>query len=305
MSDVRFRLANDFEGLETITVVVDGKPFVAANDHPNYEEIIEKARERDASVVDLFDLSIAVKAKFEQVSDRLAIRNGVIYFDGDAQDNVLANQIVAFHKAGVDNWKPLVAFYEKLAANPNEHSREQLYRWLTANGEVFTITDEGDIVGYKGVQQLNGKYVSINTGYAIVDDEEVNGHVPNEIGSVISMPRSMVQHDPTVGCSNGLHVGTYDYARSWGSIVLEVHVNPRDVVSVPTECGSAKLRSCRYTVVGVVEEKYEAPVVSTVVVDYEEQDDEDDEWYEDDDDCDCEECVPGLCDDDYDGYYGE
>lgn len=303
MSDVRYRIANDFDGLETVTVVVDGKPYVAASDHQNYDAIIEKARARDESVVELFDLSVLVKAKFERVSDRLSIKNGIVYFDGDPQDNALAGQIVAFYAAGVEDWKPLIPFYEKLAANPNEHSREQLFRWLGANGKVFTITEEGDIVGYKGVKTENGKYFSIKSGFAIVDDEEVNGFIPNEIGSKISMPRSKVQHDPNVGCSYGLHVGTFDYAYGWAEgAVLEVHVNPRDVVSVPTECDSAKLRTCAYTVVGLAQEKYDTPLVKTVVVNYEEQDDD---WDDDDDDddwdsCDCSDCRPELYEDEDD-----
>jgi hypothetical protein len=55
------------------------------------------------------------------------------------------------------------------------------------------------------------------------------------------------------GCSVGLHVGTYDYASNFTLNVLEVHVNPRDVVSVPTDSNWAKVRCCRYVVIKEVE----------------------------------------------------
>ena len=63
------------------------------------------------------------------------------------------------------------------------------------------------------------------------------------------MPRGEVQHDPESGCSTGLHVGTYAYAQGYArAALLTVHVNPRDVVSVPTDCDAEKMRVCRYVV---------------------------------------------------------
>ena len=60
---------------------------------------------------------------------------------------------------------------------------------------------------------------------------------------IIEIARSYVNHDPSQGCSTGLHVGTYAYAKGYArSALLEVHVNPRDVVSVPTDCDAQKVR---------------------------------------------------------------
>jgi hypothetical protein len=59
-----------------------------------------------------------------------------------------------------------------------------------------------------------------------------------------------------VGCHTGLHAGTWDYATTFsGDTLLLVKVNPRDVVSVPTDCNWQKIRTCRYTVVDVVTER--------------------------------------------------
>jgi hypothetical protein len=99
------------------------------------------------------------------------------------------------------------------------------------------------------------------------------------------MPRDRVTFDPNNGCSFGLHVGTFSYANSYGSTVLEVHVNPRDVVSVPTDCQDQKMRTCRYEVVQVVSEKYAEALVGYLGSAYE--DDEDDADY-------CEECSDEL-----------
>lgn len=247
------------DDLTVVTVVVDGIPYSASNEHPNFRDILTLATEGDKSVVDLFDVSLAVAKKFEFLSDRVSVKDGIVYFDLKPIHSVLNTQIVEFMKAGLD-FMSLVNFYEKLEQNPNEDSRNQLYAWLDAH--KFTITPEGDLLGYKGVRKIaEGQYESVKHGRAIVNGVEVRGAIPNNIGYVITMPRDEVQHNPSVGCSTGLHVGTWNYARSWANgEVLEVRVNPRDVVSVPHDCSAQKLRTCQYTITGVATGDYDTPL---------------------------------------------
>lgn len=272
--------------LKVVTVVVDGIPYAAADSHPNFREILRLATEGDRSVVDLFDLSVAVAKKFEYLSERVSVRDGRVYFDGEPIHSVLNTQIMDFYTAGED-FMPLVNFYDKLMQNPNKDSREQLYAWLDAH--KFTITPEGDLLGYKGVRKTDeGKYVSVNHGRAIVNGEEVNGAIPNNIGDVVTMPRSEVEFNPSVGCSTGLHVGTWNYARDWAKgEVLEVVVNPRDVVSVPHDCSAQKLRTCRYVVTGVATGDYNTPLKAASWMEeaYDDYDEEeyDDRWYDGED----------------------
>lgn len=272
--------------LKVVTVVVDGIPYAAADSHPNFREILRLATEGDRSVVDLFDLSVAVAKKFEYLSERVSVRDGRVYFDGEPIHSVLNTQIMEFYNAGED-FMPLVNFYDKLMQNPNKDSREQLYAWLDAH--KFTITPEGDLLGYKGVRKTDeGKYVSVNHGRAIVNGEEVNGAIPNNIGDVVTMPRSEVEFNPSVGCSTGLHVGTWNYARDWAKgEVLEVVVNPRDVVSVPHDCSAQKLRTCRYVVTGVATGDYNTPLKAASWMEeaYDDYDEEeyDDRWYDGED----------------------
>lgn len=262
----------------SVIVVVDGEPHIAASTHPNYNEIVSRASLGDETVVELFDVSKTVATKFQGLTERVSVANGRVYLDGDEMNSPLTRQIVRFLEQGED-FGPLANFLEKLMQNPNEHSREQLYTWLDAHD--FTITPDGDILGYKGVaKDHNGNYVSINHGRAIVNGEEQRGAIRNNIGDVVEMPRSDVQFNPGVGCSTGLHVGTWDYASNFSqSDVLEVVVNPRDVVSVPTDCGGQKLRTCRYRVTGVTTGNYNTALKTPSVWDDEAYSDYDgDEW---------------------------
>jgi hypothetical protein len=273
MTNLQFSLVGN-DGEQFITVFTPGrKPMVAHSSHPSFSAIVEGAQAGDESVIDLFDAAETADRKFRRLSERVTARNGRLYLDGEEVNHALSDQVVRFLSEGVDDWKPLVAFYENVQANPNEHSREQLYRWLHTHD--FTITTDGMIVGYKGV---GGDLLSKHSGKAIVDGEEVSGRIPNKVGSVIEMPRSEVHHNPSVGCSTGLHVGTYDYAQGYahGGAMLECHVNPRDVVSVPTDSGDAKVRCCRYVVVNVIDAPYSSAVVPSYQ--WEDEDEEDEDW---------------------------
>jgi hypothetical protein len=249
------------DGERSLLVLSPGyAPLVVAESHPYFEAILDGARAGDESVYELADLGKTAATRFERLSDRVTVSNGAIFFDGVEVDNALTETLLRFIEAGVEDWQPLVNFYEKVETNPNSHSREQLYTWL-ANQE-FSITEDGDIVGYKGVRPTaDGGYESIHSGKAIVNGEVVTGCIPNAIGSVIEMPRDQVQFDPGVGCHTGLHVGTFEYAAGFAQgALLEVVVNPRDVVSVPTDCGAQKMRTCRYKVVGLLEQRLDSPL---------------------------------------------
>ncbi len=248
-----------------VTAFVDGGMYVADNTHPNWEGILEALRAGQYdNIADLFDSSKKVSEKFEKVSERVSVSGGTVYFDGESVDSALARQILRFMDEGVEDWKPLVNFFEKVAQNPQEHSREQLYTWLDRH--AFTIASDGDIVAYKGVQSRDGKLLSSRPAPAkdrvVVNGTLITDYVDNQPGSVVEMPRNLVDYNAGVGCSVGLHVGTYNYAKGFLGTVLEVRVNPRDIVSVPTDCDAQKVRCCRYKVVKVVDQAYDTAMLA-------------------------------------------
>lgn len=246
--------SNDETGTANLTVFIAGqRPLSADSTNPNWDAMVQGVLAGDESIVDLFDMAAAAARKFERLGDRVTANAGRIFLDGDEIDNALTRQIIRFLEAGVDDWQPLVKFFEKALSNPNQHSREQLYVWLERHD--LTISEHGDMVVYKGCTMHNdGILRSSRSGPAIVNGQEMNGYVPNEIGSIIEMQRSSVVHDPSIGCSVGLHVGTANYAKDYArnGALLEVHVNPRDVVSVPTDCDAQKVRVARYRVVAEI-----------------------------------------------------
>lgn len=257
---LQYTLVGTDDGQNITVFTGEGAPLVAHSSHPNFDKIVEGVLAKDASVIDLFDVATSAATKFNRLTDRVSTANGHLYLDHEEVHNSLATQVVRFLSEKVEDWKPLVAFFENVQSNPQEHSRTQLYDWLAKRD--FTITPDGLIVGYKSVYKLDdGGFKSVMSGNAIVNGEVQKGHIVQGKGDVVEMPRGDVQHDPSVGCHTGLHVGSYDYAKDFsGDTILEIHVNPRDVVSVPTDCDWAKVRTCRYTVVDTIEKPYESAV---------------------------------------------
>lgn len=236
----------------------DGAVSCATKDtHANFDNLVALALAGDESVYAEADLGRAIQKRFDDaVEGRVAIRNGIVYFDDDPMDNALTKAIVDFHAEGED-FTPLVRFFENVMANPQPESREQFYRWVEHHD--FPIDDEGNIVAYKSVYANgDGTYRSCHAGHAFVNGVEVNGYVVQSVGDVVTMPRSEVQHDPHVACHVGLHAGTYEYASTFsGDTLMHVKINPRDVVSVPHDCTSQKVRVCRYEVEGFAENEYQ------------------------------------------------
>jgi hypothetical protein len=238
----------------------DNPILQADSNHPHWSAIKDGLARGDESVFDLFDVQGGLVTRLTELSDRVSFDGRNILFDGDVQTGPLADHLFRCLESGVQDYAPVVKFWEKVAQNPDQRSREQLFTWLQ-NCE-FTITEEGDILGYKGVvTKAEGEFLSVHSGSAYVDGVEIKGQIPNNPGTVVTMPRSQVKNDPNTHCSYGLHVGDWSYASSFGrGATLEVHVNPRDVVSIPNDHSYRKMRCCKYKVVKVRETESRRPI---------------------------------------------
>lgn len=293
---VAYNIVGDSNGKSLTVVFSDGSLVTVPSTHPTFERVLGylllvPSDEVDEDVLrrDLNPVEVASET-LTRLSERVTVVGNTIFFDGDPIETGIEDHIVRLLRAeerGEDDgtgpgWEGLVNFLEKLQTNPDEESRESLYRWIS-NRDI-TITPEGDLIAYKGVSiNDEGVSVSIHSGTAFVNDVKVVGRIPNKPGDIISMPRASVDIDRSVGCSTGLHAGTWDYASTFGNgRTLIVKINPRDVVSVPQDCNSQKLRVSRYEV--IQEETKELDTPTYVSVEYPQDPDLDDELDEDDDD---------------------
>lgn len=260
-------------GVRRLNVVTEaGDVWTIPGAHPNFDAIHQALvlDEPETTIKGLYGWATDVQHQLRRLSERVSYANGELRFDEDRLDNALTRHIVSKLRAEDNDWERFVRFLENLAVNPSRQSRHHLFRWL--NDREFTVTNDGCFIAYKGV---GSDHRSVHSGHAMVNGEPVTGRIPNEPGSVITMPRSQVNPNRDTGCSTGLHAGSFEYASSFGPTTATVKINPRDVVAVPRDCAYQKLRVCRYEVLNVHAVQHETPSW-----DDDETYDEDDETYD-------------------------
>jgi hypothetical protein len=163
------------------------------------------------------------------------VTDGIVYLkNGDALPDALSKRVVQFADEGID-FAPLIAFWDNIKKNPSLDSVTDLYAFLEHNN--IPITVDGCFICYKRVGE---GYLDLHSG-----------RFDNSIGKVVKCKREDVDPDRNVTCSRGLHVAAYNYAYSFygNGHLLEVKVNPANVVAVPTDYNNEKMRVCEYEVV--------------------------------------------------------
>ena len=234
----------------------DGDNATVPESHPQFAELLERVMHGadDEEVRSLVDVILGAAQKLTLLSERVSTKGRSLFFDGDEIHGVLVDTIVETIANGEsDRLSAVVNFLEKVKTNPDIRSIDDLYRWIT-NGDLL-IHEDGDFLAYKWTRGHGSERKSVNEGNATVDGEEITGQIPNYDGATVTMPRSRVDDNEDVACSTGLHAGTHGYTEWFGSgdgETVLVKINPRDVVSVPSDHSSQKLRVCRYVVQHVV-----------------------------------------------------
>jgi hypothetical protein len=246
-------------------------------DNSRYRDILDFIKELSLNPTDegrqaLFELSQPQFLIAKSSDGRIVIHNGEVMFDNKPAEPFVAKRLLTIIEHGL-NPEPLYQFMVNLDLNPSYHSVQQLYRFMEANDMAITTT--GMILAYK---RVTDKYLDIYTET-----------FDNSVGTEVKIPRNQVNDNPHQTCSNGLHVCSMGYLPHYGSRggnrVVICEINPQDVVSVPDDYHNAKMRVCRYQVVGEVADTKgllnddllkSSPVIDFSKDDYYEYDFEDD-----------------------------
>ena len=197
---------------------------------------------------------------------------------------------------------PFANFWRNLQKNPSDNSRTQLYAFLEKH--KVPITPDGCFILYKKVHRSSD---GINLWDKWTFNENTQrGTVRYNPGDIAEQARDTCVEDPDNSCGPGLHSASVGYVESWyrNGVLIEVKINPMDVVSVPhLEIDGGKMRVCRMEVLGEVEGMFNGTMyVETPEPVYGTSDDadDDDDDYDCDYDCDCDCDFDCDCDDSYD-----
>ena len=268
----------------TATLLYEGKPYTLESSHPNFTPFKKALMSGDfETAIDYLD----IKKQVEAFADGdLIVDKGAVYYHGQRLHGKVIDKLLDLLGSGLNVGSAFVKFVKNLLDNPSRNSVEELYDFLSY--KQLPIDDDGYVIGYKGVCS-DGWSQSGNTQTIVLQGQtNERGQIKNVVGSTIEVARNCVDDNRENGCSHGLHIGSFDYANSWasGGKLLLVRFNPRDAVSVPSDCSCQKLRVCKYEILEEVE-RHESEIKTpyySVYTDGEHRDDDENDYdYHDND----------------------
>lgn len=217
-----------------ITVVIGNTPHTISKTHITYEKVKEAIKAGDWDTVK--DIIEPKKVVLNYGKGNVSIQGEKLYWKGEEFHNAMAARMVQMLQDGF-TIEPLVLFMENLMQNPSYRSVQELYGFLEKNN--LPITPDGHFLAYKKVRDT---YFDVHSNT-----------MDNSPGKTVEMERNKVNDNKEETCSYGLHFCSQEYLKHFsGERVVIVKINPRDVVSIPTDYNNSKGRACRYEVVGEV-----------------------------------------------------
>lgn len=244
-----------------ITVVIDNKPYTVNKSHIAFQKIVDAIKENNwETVKDIIEPKLVI---LNYGSGNISIQGDTLFWKGIELHNSLTTRIISMMQEGFPV-EPMVKFMENLLENPSFRAINELYGFLEKN--TLPITSDGFFLAYK---RVNDSYLDVHSSsvlnkpaYAFTKEE--HNMLPITAGrkkevtvnivdgqTVIEMPRFMVNDDKNQTCSEGLHFCSQEYLNSFGgSRIVILKINPKDVVSIPTDYNNSKGRTSKYIVLG-------------------------------------------------------
>ena len=184
----------------------------------------------------LYDIAKAVTSWSD--GDLEITRIGTFYKGAQVPENISEFLIKAFF-ADPSNTEAFKAWstYLGIVTDPNLSNKisDRLFLFLSKND--LHITNDGKVLAWKVVRpDYKDKH---------------SGTIDNSVGTTPSMPRNKVNDNDSQHCSYGLHVCSWGYLSSFartGDPVMQVEVDIKDIVSIPTDYNGEKVRVCKYKV---------------------------------------------------------
>lgn len=229
---------------DSMVVTIDGVPYSINATHPAYKQVQQAVLTGadGAKIRALLDVKTAAEEYMsEQVwmdenwhGRRLVLAGDGGTYDGHPVDSVLVDRIISMMRQQLPA-QSLINFMRRLVTNPSRKAVQMLYKWLSTH--EFTLTPSGMIVAYKRVRD---DFMSFH-----------DGKTPHHVGTMVEMVRWAVEDDPDAHCAAGLHFCAPEYLKQYYSgrgRILVVLIDPKDVVSIPSDATFTKARCCRYYV---------------------------------------------------------
>ena len=208
-------------------------PITIDGTHVNFKAVADAIRE--SRFDDAVELASVVSFVAHASEGNVQLTDDGVLYKGEVMTGFLAGRMMEFFNQGLPV-AHYMKFLDNLMDNPSMVSRNELYMFLEV--AKLPVTEDGCFLAYKAVR-------------ADFKDKH-SGTFDNSPGVTHEMERRNVDDDRNRTCSYGFHAAAYEYAKNFlgggDDRMVAVKINPRDVVSVPSDYNNQKLRCCKYTV---------------------------------------------------------
>jgi len=223
---------------KSIVIVIDTKIYTIHRNHKSFDKLAKLAQSSSPNIQKILKIvDVPTHIKISLRGSVFDYKDGVFWYNNDYKlPKAISDKLYDLYINEYD-YDPLINFINNLSQNPSKTAVEELYLFL--NSGNLPITQDGHFIAYKKVMD---DYTDCYTR-----------SFDNSIGQVLEMPRFAVDDNRNNTCSSGFHFCSYDYLQGFsGSRVMTVKINPRDVVSIPSDYNNTKGRTCKYEVIAEV-----------------------------------------------------
>lgn len=231
-----------FDDGKSITVFFkSGESAVWQASNPNYAVVKDLAEKSEWIAIETLNNAskAVIEGTVEIKDDKIVAHTEDVTLTVELpKDNKFVKFVKLLKDKGVIDKRieEITPFIHKLIENKFIDAVEEVYDFCKAGD--FEITKEGNLIAYKKVLKNLGS----------VHDGGATKHVIGEYTEVENFDTN--RH---AVCSSGLHFCSREYLGSYsGDKVIAVEIDPRDIVSIPTDYSFQKGRCRRYKTLGIL-----------------------------------------------------
>lgn len=215
--------------------------------HVNFEKAKTIAKDKvfnssftSQEIEELLQLESIKKSLIAWGKGKLRIDSAQVTYNNEPVPSSVEHFLVDSFKSS-DNFEEFVKPWEKFLTKLSETQSMEVYNnihnFLMHND--LKLNEDGDILAYKAV---TSDFKDLYTK-----------KIDNSVGTVVTEDRRKISSNPEHTCSFGLHACSLNYLvesnyAPYGSNLVEIAVDVRDIVCVPTDYLGTKIRVCKYTV---------------------------------------------------------
>ena len=231
-----------FDDGKSITVFFkSGESAVWQASNPNYAVVKDLAEKSEWIAIETLNNAskAVIEGTVEIKDDKVVAHTEDVTLTVELpKDNKFVKFVKLLKDKGVIDKRieEITPFIHKLIENKFIDAVEEVYDFCNAGD--FEITKEGNLIAYKKVLKDLGS----------VHDGGATKHIIGEYTEVENFDTN--RH---AVCSSGLHFCSREYLSSYsGDQVIAVEIDPRDIVSIPTDYSFQKGRCRRYKTLGIL-----------------------------------------------------